>query len=881
MSTKLETLLNRALAKWVELVQRHARWVLALALAACAASALYVKDHLGVNSDQTAMLSPDLPYRQLERDFYDVFPHLEEPLVVVVDAETPEQASRAIEALAESLRDEKTLRHVYVPGGGPFFEKNGLLYFSTEELEDLADHVASAQPYLAELSRDGSLRGFLSLLARGAEHARERSGGLDLATAFDRVDAAVEATLRGEPHELSWADLILGPERASDLRRRFLIAIPVLDFHAIQPVEAPLRAIEQAARELQLDAEHGIRVRVTGELALAHEEMQLLERQSAWAGVASFVMVGGLLFAALRSVQLVLCTLLTLGVGLLWTATFAALAIGHLNPISVAFAVLFIGLGVDFGIHLCVDYRERLESGTAFDEAMCSTARGVGSSLVICTVTTAFAFFAFIPTDYRGVAELGLISGTGMFVSLFCSLTVLPALLSQLPGIPLGRLSTALPAPLLSLMALPLRHARLVRAGAAVLALTASLLALEMRFDHNPLRIRDPKSDSVTAFYDLLKDTHNSLWSVNVVVPDLKTARKVSERLRHLDTVSRTLSLPDLVPANQDEKLAIVEDMSLFLPPPESGDLPPRPTLAQQMHAVHTLRTELATIAADEPDTELGASALQLHGSLGRFLEHVNAADDPAPEVALLEQSLLSSLPERLRILYASLNASPISLADLPPEVTEPLTGVGGRLRVEVFPSEDLGDGEALEQFVASVHAVEPRAIGHSVLILESANVIMRSLAQALAGAGVAIALVLILLWRRLVDAALVLVPLVLAAVLTTAGAVLLDIPLNFADVIVIPLILGIGVDSGIHLVQRHRLRQGQDANLLQTSTARAVLFSALTTVASFGTLGFSSHPGIASLGQLLTLGIMLTLACNLIVLPALLASRDDVAQSV
>jgi hypothetical protein len=567
----------------------------------------------------------------------------------------------------------------------------------------------------------------------------------------------------------------------------------------------------------------------------------------------------------------------TLAVGLLLTAVFAAYSIGHLNPVSVAFAVLFIGLGVDFGIHLCVHFREHLESTNALDEALRSTARGVGSSLVICAVTTALAFYAFIPTDYRGVAELGLISGTGMFVSLFCSVTVLPALLSQFGGTASGRVPKTLPVPVRSLMTLPLRHARAIRIGAAVLAVGAFFIALEIRFDHNPLTIRDPNTDSVTAFYDLLEDNENSLWSVNVVVPDLKSARTVSERLRHLDSVSRTLSVVDLVPPNQDEKLAILEDIAVFLPPaPESDELAPRPGFAEQIGAVRALRSELAQIAEEEPTTELGVSARRLDRSLGRFLEHVTAASDPPAEIRLLEQSLLASLPERLRMLYASLRAAPISLADLPPEVTEPLMGEGGRLRVEVFPSKDLGDNEALEHFVASVHAVEPRAIGTSVLILESSNAIVRSLAQALAGAGITIALLLLLLWQRISDAVLVLAPLLLAAVLTAAGSVLLDIPLNFADVIVIPLILGIGVDSGIHLVQRYRERQGEDANILQTSTARAVWFSALTTVASFGTLAFSSHPGMASLGQLLTLGIAFTLLCNLIVLPALLASRDD-----
>lgn len=875
--TRIERTLNRGVGRWVGYVQRQVRLVLVLTFALCVVAGVYVKDHLGVNSDQTAMLSADLPYRQLEKEFYDAFPHLREPLVVVVDAGTPEQASSAIESLAERLRDDAAIRHVYVPGGGPFFEKNGLLYFSTEELEDLADHVASSQPYLAKLSRDGSLRGFLTLLADGARHARSHAGGLDLAAAFDRIDAAVKATTRGQPHQLSWADLILGPERSTDLRRRYLLAIPVLDFHSIQPIEAPLRAVEEAARDLRLDPEHGVRVRVTGELALAHEEMQLLESQSTWAGIASFVMVGSLLFAALRSVQLVLCILVTLAVGLLWTAAFAALAIGYLNPISVAFAVLFIGLGVDFGIHLCVHYREHLQRGSALDEALFLTARGVGSSLVLCAVTTAFAFFAFIPTDYKGVAELGLISGTGMFVSLFCSLTVLPALLMRLRDKPSGHLPTAFPALLRPLMELPLRHARSVRVAAAVLAVSASFIALETRFDHNPLRIRDPNTDSVTAFYDLLKDTENSLWSVNVVVPDLESARTVSERLRELDSVSRTVSLVDLVPRNQDEKLAILEDMALFLPPrPDGDDLAPRPSLAEQIGAVRALRAELSQIAAEEPSTALGASARRLHESLGRFLDDLDTVADPAAEVALLERSLLESLPERLRILYASVHASPISIADLPPDVTEPLMGVGGRLRVEVFPSEDLNDAEALEEFVTAVHEVEPTAIGNGVVILEAGNAIVRSLTQALTGAGLAIAFLLVLLWRRLADAVLVLAPLLLAAVLTSAGAVLLGIPLNFADVIVIPLILGIGVDSAIHLVQRYREHAGEDADLLQTSTGRAVWFSALTTIGSFGTLGFSSHPGIASLGQLLTLGITLTLLCNLIVLPALLAGRRD-----
>ena len=155
----------------------------------------------------------------------------------------------------------------------------------------------------------------------------------------------------------------------------------------------------------------------------------------------------------------------------------------------------------------------------------------------------------------------------------------------------------------------------------------------------------------------------------------------------------------------------------------------------------------------------------------------------------------------------------------------------------------------------------------------QSGRAVVRALRQALLSAFVAVTLFLLLLWRRVDDTALVMIPLSLAAALTTAASVLLDIPFNFADVIVLPLLLGIGVDSGVHLVHRARLGRGEE-NLLATSTARAVAVSALTTIASFGTLGFATHMGMATLGRLLTLGVGFTVLCNLIVLPALITLR-------
>jgi predicted RND superfamily exporter protein len=235
---------------------------------------------------------------------------------------------------------------------------------------------------------------------------------------------------------------------------------------------------------------------------------------------------------------------------------------------------------------------------------------------------------------------------------------------------------------------------------------------------------------------------------------------------------------------------------------------------------------------------------------------------------------MLGTLPEQLRILDAALSAGRVTLEKLPDTILERMITADGRVRIQIFPRDDLNDHAALAAFVDGVKSIAPEVAGSASEILESGRAVVRALTQAMLSAFIVITLFLLILWRRIDDTALVLVPLLLASALTVATAVLADIPFNFADVIVLPLLLGIGVDSGIHLVHRLRVSAGGEGSLLATSTARAVTYSALTTIASFGSLGLATHLGLATLGRLLTIGVGYTLVCNLIVLPALIRPR-------
>jgi len=431
----IEQAIGRWLAQWVGTVQRNAVWVTVGMSLATLAIIYYVVGHLGIRGDTESLFSQDLPFKRIERRYQEAFPMLYENMFVVVDAPTPERAGEAASLLAARMEAEPRRFHrAYLPGGGEFFETHAFLYLETQELEDLADKLAIAQPYLAELSRDGTLRGLASMMARGGRAVREGDvSGDQLHALFDRFLEALSARIEGRRYHLSWAEVLAEGDLDLDSRRRFLLVQPVLEFDELQPAKRSILAVRRIANELGFTPESGVSVRITGDVALSFEEMEVLRTQAVAAGIASLVLVAIILILGLRSIRMVLSTLATLIVGLVWTAGFTAAAIGHLNLISVCFAVLFIGLGVDFGIHVCIRYRELLAGGLEHSVALQETARDVGSSIFLCAMTTAIGFFAFVPTDFVGVAELGLISGTGMFISLFCTLTLLPALLSLRP----------------------------------------------------------------------------------------------------------------------------------------------------------------------------------------------------------------------------------------------------------------------------------------------------------------------------------------------------------------------------------------------------------------------------------------------------------------
>ncbi len=873
--------LGRSLAWWVTMTHRYAMWVVALSCILTAILLHYTVNHLGINTDTADMLSETLPFRRNYEDFQLAFPQFHDALLIVIDGMTPELAQDARTNLKNRLEREADLfQMVYMPGGDSFFEKYGLMYLSPSELENLADNLANMQPFLGQLTRDQSLRGLFSTLTAGVNTVMDGEE-IDLTGVFDRINSALEASLAQQPCAFSWQELMLGSELTPDDRRHFILVKPKLDYSKLLPAETAMQAVRRLVGELNFTAANEVRVRITGDAALEYEELLSVIRGAGIAGFFALVMVGIVLSVGLGSPRLVLSTLATLIIGLIWTAAFASAAVGHLNLISVAFAVLYIGLSVDYGIHFCLRYKELIQESASHSTALPKAAREIGSSLVLCSVTTAIGFYAFIPTVFEGVAELGIICGTGMFISLIANLTVLPAFLTLMPLSP----HTVGPKPtrnrvVTTLFFFPSRHAGAIRIGALVLGIGATLLLPLVTFDSNPLNLSDPDSESVITFKELLAQRRNSPWTLNVLAENSEDASRCADSLRDLDQVEMSITLEKFVPTHQDEKLAIIEEIGLMMGPEllVTNDTR-RVSGSEQIRALRDFSAVLDTLVHTGKDDPQATSAKRLKNTFDRFLARLEAQDSSSREqmVSDLETSLLSSLPARLHAFNASLEADYVTQEDLPKDLVELWVADDGRHRVQVFPRENLNDHAALRRFVAAVRGIAPDAIGLPVVYLEAGDAVVRAFQQALVLSLFAITCLLLVLMRPKSDVLLVLLPLLLAGALTGCTSVLFDIPFNFANIIALPLLLGLGVDSGIHMVHRMRATPPSNGQMLQTSTARAVLYSSLTTICSFGNLALSAHRGMESMGVLLTIGIGFTLLCMLIVLPALMSSEKPV----
>jgi uncharacterized protein len=849
-----------AIVRIVEFCTRYPWRVLVSAAVVAAGAGFYAVGHFAITTNVNDLLWSRLPWREREAKYEKVFS--DRTIVAVVTAPTPELVDQAADRLTARLAGRHgPIRDAWQANGGSFFERNGLLFLRPDQLRQSVQGLTRAAPIIGELAGDRSLRGVANALSSGAAAVRQGHAKLDdLRWPLRLAAVTLDDVLAGRPASFSWR--VLEQQHAADPAqlRRIIIVDPELDYSALQPGAAASAAIDQAAADLKLAGDYHATVRLTGAVPISDAEFAIIRHSAFLNTFVTMVAVLVILWLALRSLRIVAAVFFALIVGLAVTVAVGLALVGALNIVSVAFAVLFVGLGVDFGIQFSVRYRAERHDHPDLFEALSSAARKTAGPLGLAAAATAVGFFSFLPTDYRGLSELGEIGGFGMLIAFACSITLVPAALAIFnpPGEP-RPLGFSWLAPLDRFFE---RHRIPVLIGTFAVVLVGTPLLLHLPFDFNPNDLQNPNQPAIATYRELKKDPQIGANAIDILTPSLDAANATARRLEALPTVARTLTMSNFVPSDQDQKLAEIARAAAALERPLNPSHVASPP--SDAETVAALRATAVTLS-QEASEENGPGADDAR-RVSQLLDRLANAD--AATRARADEAVVTPLRIALDELRLSLDPDRVSLQTLPATLKRDWIAPDGRARVEVLPKGNPDDHAVLADFATSVLAAEPTAVGPGIAFYEAGKAVVRAFAEAGILAFLAITVLLWLTLRRLSDVLLTLVPLLVAGAVTLEICALTGLALNFANIIALPLLLGVGVAFKIYYIMAWRAGKTQ---LLQSTLTRAVIFSAMTTATAFGSLWSSQSPGMSSMGELMALALICTMAAAVLFQPVLM----------
>ncbi|MEY4767474.1 MAG: hypothetical protein RL637_113 [Pseudomonadota bacterium] len=875
-NTLIHNWIEKQLTRWCRpLLSYPFRWLSGFIFVAILAI-YYTINHLNINTDTTELIAPEASFQQNRRIFEKAFPQEVNTLLLVLESPVPELTFAATQRLSQQLlADSQHFEQVYIPNDNEFLRKNGWLYLNLTELQQLTHSLTIAQPFIGHLANDHSLNGLLSILTDSLTYSKnaEKNIAIDNQPLFQAISQTLAQVLQQKPALLSWQQLINSPQNNSlTMTRQFIIVRPKFNYADIMPIREPIQYLRQYINQIQSTEMPKVKVWITGEIGLEHDELEGVSQGSFNASLFSLVLVIAILWIAFRSWSLTIATTITLLVGMTFCGLFAATVVKELNLISIAFMVSNIGLGVEYAIHFCLRYKDESVQNariTAIQRSLIGTA----PSLLLCAATTAIGLYAFIPTNYRGISELGLLAGSSLFICLAVTLTLLPVLLTLFPV--QKKLNTASHSVLLNhlqkISYYPLHFAKPISVITGILAIISIVLVFQLEMDFNPINIRDPNAESVIAFKKLLETKDSSPMTVSILATHPDQVKQLQQQLAQLSVVDKTISLFDLVPEQQSEKLALIEETSLILGS-QLTDLPPLKPATDPQQAIEKLLVAVEKKLIQSDSISQQQLFTQLTQQLKQLLIELDyrLPQDRQKLIEQLQNSLLGGLPLALKPLAMGLNAEEIDLNSIPFTLKQRWLSNEGWYRIQIFPKQDLNNLANLSAFITQVQSVSDKTTDLPVMFLESMKAVVSAFQQAIITAILTIALLLWWLRRQFIDMLLVMIPLLLSGLFTMACTVLTHTPINFANIIALPLLLGLGVDNGIHMLEKLRHSIDENQNLYQSSTARGIFYGALTTISSFIGLAFSPHQGVASMGLIITIGIFWIMIGTFIILPAL-----------
>jgi len=893
-----DTLFARALGWLAWAIFRRRGWFLYPQLVLFVLCVLYTVRYLDFDTNRDDLVGSNKKYHQNFLKFKKEFP-TQDDLVVVVESEDLEKNRQFVERLGARLETETNLfRDVFYKGDLKMLGPKALLFVPEQDLEDLKKTLGDYRPFLEKFTHTTNLVSLFGMINTGfrtakAEQNAQNESMIKALPAVERIVTQGTASLKQPGPPLSPGITALFSSgtstnsQADDATQEAERQMYVTFAHGrifLVTAQAPRDELNGAAverlrslvEEVKIEVP-GLNVGLTGEPVLEHDEMQQSQKDTTVASIVS-LLVCALIFIygyqeTGRPVKATLCLIVGLG----YTMAFATLMVGHLNILTITFVPILIGLAIDYGVHLISRYEEELRRGRTEQDALVKAIVYTGQGIFTGAFTTAGAFLAMAFTDFKGIQEMGIICGGGLLVCLIPMMTMLPVLLLR------GRQNRIDH----DVADIAERRARIenlwLQRPVLVTCVTVGLCALaatqipKVYFDYDLLHMQSAGLPAVEFEKKLLNSADKSVLFGAVIATNEANANALMARLTNLPAVAGVESITKYLGGDQSEKLKLVREIKAELAPITFDPPDPRPLdipeLSQTLYSLYGyLGAADDEVRKDEPALAKQLESLRAAvGDLRKQMLRGNPVkvQTNSLKLAAYQQALFQDVRETFEAMKHQDSDSPLRVADLPQALRDRFVGVTGKYLLMVYPKKDVWKRENQKEFIDQVQSVYPNVTGTPVQLYYYTDLLKRSYEEA---ARYSLAAIVLLVWfhfRSPLCVALALVPVGVGFIWLGGLMGLFDVQLNPANIMTLPLVIGIGVTNGIHILNRYA--EEQTANILARSTGKAVLVSGLTAIAGFGSLILAKHQGIQSLGYVMSCGLATCMIAGLTFLPALL----------
>lgn len=873
------------------------------------ASVFYTIQNLEFHTDRNALVDADEPYHRNYLDYKANFDR-EDDIIAVVESGDAEKNRQFVERLGARLNAEPELfSGVFYKGD---LEKLGrkALFFPKEDsvIQEMSEQIRQARPMLEAFQRVNSLESLLNEVNRQFRTAEPEDAALvDALPALQRILSQADAALsrQGAPPSPD-TETLFNPDPQALQKKYLTFAAGKIYLLAARPA-APERKKEAVARLRELTEAvqvevPGINVGVTGETVLALDEMRQSQTDSLAASCVSLALVT-LIFSFCyqetgRPIKATLCLIIGLG----YTMGYTTLLVGRLNILTIAFLPMLIGLAIDFGIHLITRYEEELRRGACAETAIQKSLIHTGQGIFTGCLTTAGAFCAMALTEFQGVQEMGWITGGGLILTLIPMMTVLPVLLlrgrqnaldQQIspPQIPKNRRA--------AVEQIWLRRPKQTLAVGLLLTGIALAQLPKIRFDYNLLNMQAENLPAVQYEKKLIQEADKSVIFALVIADSLEQAKTLEPEIRRLPSVADVDSVTRFLSAPQARRLETIrhlqqESAKIQFAAPASkpvhlDELSQALTFFQCYLSLAAQAVE-ETVASSNPPSRQQLQKIAanvavskaetfraLEATAGRLQRNMRLLppQQASQQLAAFQNALFNDLRQTFGALANQDASAPPTADDLPSNLRKRFIGKSGQHLLQVYPKENLWERVHQKTFVQDLRNLAARlknppiVTGTPVQLLEYTSLLKRSYEETALYALAVIAVLALLHFRSWLVVLLALLPVALGSLWLLGLMGIFNIPFNPANIMTLPLVIGIGVTNGIHILNRYR--EEQRPELLSKSTGKAVLVSGLTTMAGFGSLLLAHHHGIQSLGLVMTVGVFACMTAGLAILPCLL----------